>query len=370
MDAQKRTWAEIDLGSLAHNYKTIKARLGGTGVMAIVKADAYGHGSVQTAHTLESLGCSYFATATVDEAAELRAAGISSPIAVLGRTPPEYTDELLSNDLTQSVSTLEDAVEYSKAAEKLGRKLRVHIKLDTGMGRLGFAADDLKSAAKAMVLPGLYAEGAFSHFAVADAPDDEYTLGQIRSFNDCIKTLENLSGQRFKILHCAASSGMLNYEKAHFDLVRPGIALYGIRPDAACADWGLRPVMSLKTRISLLRTIKKGESVSYGRTYVAEEDRLVAVLPIGYADGLHRLLSNKAEFSVRGQRIRQIGNICMDMCMADVTDVPGISVGDEVTVFGAEPSVCELSGKAGTIPYELMCAVSPRVPRVYKNSKL
>jgi len=365
MDLQARTWAEIDLNSLADNFRAIRAHTGRADLMAVVKADAYGHGAVRAALKLESTGCRWFATATADEAEELRRAGIQGSILVLGRTQPEYTGELLTYGLAQSVSTLEDAEAYSRYAAAQGRRLRVHIKLDTGMGRLGFSADDVEKAAQAALLPGLAAEGIFSHLAAADAADSRYTEEQLARFRAGCAEIEGRSGVRFGFLHCAASAGILHYPHSHFDLVRPGIALYGIRPDGGAPDWGLRPVMSLKTRVVLLRRLKKGESVSYGRTYTAESDRLIAVLPIGYADGLHRTLSNKASFSVRGALVRQVGNICMDMCMADVTDVPDVCVGDTVTIFGREPEVTELAGLAGTIPYELMCAVSQRVPRVY-----
>jgi len=366
MDQQKRTWAEISLSNIEHNYRTMRSHLpSGTRFLGVVKADAYGHGALRIGSLLEKIGCDYLATATIDEAAELRDSGIKMPILIFGSTPADCAEDLVAYGITQSVSTLIDAKAYSEAAGRLGKTLKVHIKLDSGMGRLGFSRSGLKDALAVLKLPGLNAEGVFTHFATSEITCDEYTRNQLSVFMESVDFLENYSGHKFEIRHCANSAGMLNYSKAHLDMIRPGIALYGINPDKSAPEWGLRPAMSLKTRIALIRDLPAGECVSYGRTFKAETDRRIAVIPIGYADGLHRVLSNKLEVMLHGRRVRQIGNICMDMCMIDVTDMPSASVGDVVTVFGDGVSACELASKAGTISYEILCSLSPRVPRVY-----
>ena len=366
MDLQKRTWAEISLSNIEHNYRTMRAHLPSeTRFLGVVKADAYGHGALRVSSLLENIGCDYLATATIDEAAQLRDSGITTPIMIFGSTPGACADDLVTYGITQSVSTLGDAIAYSEAAVRLGKMMKVHIKLDSGMGRLGFSRPGLKDALAVFNLPGLDVEGVFTHFATSEITDDAYTVNQLSAFMESVNYLEYSSGHKFKIRHCANSAGMLNYSEAYLDMIRPGIALYGINPDKGVPEWGLRPAMSLKTRIALIRDLPAGECVSYGRTFTAETDRRIAVIPIGYADGLHRVLSNKLEVMLHGSRVRQIGNICMDMCMIDITDISSASVGDVVTVFGDGVPVSELALKAGTISYEILCSLSPRVPRIY-----
>ena len=372
----ERTWAEIDLSAIVHNMNAMKAKLRpGTRFLGVVKADAYGHGAVRVARALEDAGCDYLAVATVGELRQLRDGGIALPVLILGYTPPEVTHKLLELDATQAVSSLEMARALSDGAVKLGQKLKVHLALDSGMGRFGAVCHDGRDAteeyAAILSLPGLDVEGVFTHFAVSDEPDGgDYTRAQYEAFTSQVERLEEISGRRFKIKHCTNSGAMVHYTEMQLDMVRPGIALYGCFPGAEEEGLSLRETMSLKTRVAQVKDLKAGDSVSYGRTFTADRDMRIAVLCIGYADGLHRAGSGKASYLLRGRRVRQIGRICMDLCMVDVTDVPDAAPGDIVTVFGRDGddfvSIEEAAAAAGTISYEVMCAVSARVPRVYR----
>lgn len=374
MYLHNRTWAEISLDNIAHNFKSLEAFVSSdTIVLGVVKANAYGHGSVPVAKVLQECGCKYMAVATLDEAVTLRENGIDTPILILGRTAPEFTETIISHDLTQSLTNTMDAHEMSLIASKLGKTVRVHLKLDTGMGRIGFVCHDschpLDELLRILALPALDFEGVFTHFAVSEITEDGYTKMQFDAFSNIVTELEAESGKNFKIKHCANSAAMLNYKEMHLDMVRPGIALYGVYP--AEGDWNieLRPAMELKTSICQLKDIEDGFSVSYGRTFRAPGRRRIATIPVGYADGLHRLLSNKIDVLVNGNRVKQIGNICMDMCMIDVTGVPDVNIGDTVTIFGHDGgefiSANEFASKGGFISYEALCSPTERVPRVY-----
>ena len=370
--AQMRTWAEIDLDALAHNYRALRSNLEpGCKFVGVVKANAYGHGAVPVAKKLEELGAEYLAVACLDEAVELRQAGITAPILILGGTTGQFAGELLRYDITQTVFDLTTAKEYSAAAQKAGKSLKVHIKADTGMGRLGFVgADRVAEIKEVCALPGLEAEGLFTHFADADG-SEEYTMAQFTSFLDLRDALER-EGVTFKINHCAASAAMLHYPCTHLDMVRPGIALYGHYPDEDAVGLdgpGLIPVMTLKTRVAAVRTLPAGSCISYGRTHVLSRESRLAVLPIGYADGLHRGLSGRMEVAFDGQPAPIVGRICMDLCMADVTDLPQVQPGDVAEVFGKNLRVEDKSDTLGTISYECLTSVSRRVPRVYGNGK-
>ena len=370
-----RTWAEISLTALRGNAAALIAALPeSSSLLGVVKADAYGHGAVPCAAALHEAGCRYLAVACASEALELRAAGETLPILILGAADAGRAAELAEHGVTVAVESEEKARAVS-AVLRPGQKLKIHIKLDTGMGRLGFAAADpsaLEAAARAMALPGLESEGVFTHFAVSDTVGgEEYTRGQFRLFTEAADTLERLRGIQFALRHCANSGGVLFFrdEGMCLDMVRPGLLTYGVYPDARRGGVELTPVMSLKSRVAAVTHHKKGDTISYGRTWTAERDCTLAVLPIGYADGLHRCLSGRIEVLLNGRRAPQVGRVCMDMCMVDVTDLPGVRCGDVATVFGpgtqGEPTAAELAKIAGTIPYELLCAVSPRVPRVY-----
>ena len=368
----RRTWAEIDLDALEHNYRRART-LTGSGVryLGVVKADAYGHGAVQVGRKLESLGADYLAVSSLDEARELRHGGITMPVLILGHTPPDMVPELIRYHITQAVSALAKAEEYSAAAVACGGTLRVHIKVDTGMSRLGFLVrgghfeGGIASIAAACALPGLDAEGIFTHFAVADEDgeeDEAYTREQFGLFTAVIDALAQ-RGRTFAIRHCANSGALARYPEMYLDMVRPGIALYGAGADAQRLD--LRPVMSLKTCISTIKVFDPDTTVSYGRTFRTTERTRMGVLPIGYADGFFRGLSNRASVLTDQGSAPIRGRICMDMCMVDLTELPDVHVGDAVEIFGQRQRVDDLASILGTIPYELTCAVSKRVPRLY-----
>ena len=376
MDTRKtRTWAEISLSALRHNGEEIlRAVPAGCGLVGVVKAEAYGHGAAPVAAALRECGAKYLAVACPEEAFALRSEGETLPILILGASDASWAPRLAEGNVTQAVECLEKGQALS-AALSPGQKLKIHLKLDTGMGRLGFPAGKeaaLREAAAVMALPGLETEGIFTHFAVSDTPGgEEYTLAQWEIFRSAVDKVEAFSGKKIPLRHCMNSGGVVSFREFGRDteLCRPGLLIYGVFPGPERGGLDLVPVMRLKTRVAAVTHHKKGDTISYGRTWRAERDTTLAVIPVGYADGLHRALSGKLSVQLRGQRVPQVGRICMDMCMLDVTDVPGVCPGDEATVFGAGedggPTAQELADLAGTIPYELMCAVSPRVPRVY-----
>ena len=368
----RRTWAEVDLDALAHNYRQARRMIGpGVRYLGVVKADAYGHGAVQVGRKLEALGADYLAVSSLDEARELRHGGISMPILILGHTPPEMVPELIRHRITQTVSARAKAEEYSAAAAACGGTLRVHIKVDTGMSRLGFLVrgdhfdGGVEAIAASCRLPHLEAEGIFTHFAAADEDDpgsEAYTRGQFGVFQRVLAALE-ARGQTFAIRHCANSGALARYPEMYLDMVRPGIALYGAGADAQRLD--LRPVMTLKSCVSTIKIFDPDTDISYGRTYRTREKTRVGVLPIGYADGLFRGLSGRMSVWTEEGPAPVLGRICMDMTMVNLTGLSHVHVGDAVELFGQRQRVDVLAEILGTIPYELTCAVSKRVPRLY-----
>ena len=367
----KRNWAEIELSALEFNYHQIRKHIGeNKKFLGVVKANAYGHCAVQVAMRLESLGADYLAVATYDEARKLRCNGIQLPILILGHTPVELTSYLISYNITQSVSNYEKARAYSAEATRSGKSLKIHIKVDTGMSRLGFRVrgdffsktiDDIQHTCD---LPNLYPEGIFTHFSVSDESDSgsvEYTFSQFDCF---LKTINALAerGRVFEIRHCANSGAIVNYPAMHLDMVRAGIILYGAGEDAE--KLGLRSVMSLKSCIYNIGEFGPGTEIGYGRTFCTECDSRIGVIPIGYADGLSRALSNKLSVWTPHGTAAICGNICMDMSMVDLSDVCNVCEGDEVEIFGVHQKVGLVAKMAGTIPYELLCAISKRVPRI------
>jgi len=368
-----RTWAEIDLGALEHNYRALRAMAPrDCKFLGLVKANAYGHGAPRIARKLQELGADMLAVACLAEAMELRRAGITLPILCLGQTPVELAPMLLEYDVTQTVEDLDTGKALSLAAVAAGKTLKIHVKLDTGMSRLGFLwrkggdnEDLLDEIAALCALPGLEAEGMFTHFADADG-SEEYTMDQLTRFLDARAALE-ARGITFAIYHCGASAAVLNYPCTHMNMIRPGIALYGYYPAPGMEGLdgpGLEPVMTVKSRICAIRRVPAGTSVSYGRTAVLERDSRLAVVPIGYGDGYPRKLSNQMNMVIRGVACPIVGRICMDMCMVDVTDLPEAEVGDTAVVYG--PELTERAAElTGTIVYELLCDVTARVPRVY-----
>lgn len=371
-DLQKRSWAEIRLPNIRHNYEAIRASLPeGCRFLGVVKADAYGHGALPVAKLLQEAGADYLAVSCLDEALELRRGGIDMPILILGHTPYEYTGALIENHITQTISCLAKALEYAAEAERLGKALKIHIKLDTGMSRLGFLCsgahfeEGVENVIRSCRLPGLVPEGIYTHFAVSDEPDEasrDYTLAQFALFMNFIDAVKERGGIRFPIRHCANSGAVVNYPQMALDMVRPGLLLYGYGDKGRL---GLRPCMRLVTTVSTIKFYEPGTSVSYGRRYVTDKRCRMGVLAIGYADGLPRIISNKCRFAAQGGFAPQRGSICMDMCMVDLSDLPQVDVGSEVELFGEKNDIYALSDAACTIPYELLCAVSKRVPRVY-----
>lgn len=368
----KRTWAEIDLDALAHNYRILCARMGpASRLMGVVKADAYGHGAIEVSRTLESLGAAYLAVSNIDEARELRGAGAGLPILQLGLTPAEQTVWALVHRITQAVWSESAARAFSWEAERAGGKLKIHIKLDTGMSRLGFPCDEsgfdgsLDAICRVCALPGLEAEGIFTHFSVSDedgGSSRDYTLLQHTRFAAMLEALER-RGVVFSLRHCANSGAVAGYPQFAYDLFRPGIVSYGIGDQAAAL--GLRPVMTLKTVVGTVRELPAGTAVSYGRTFRTQRASRLGVLPVGYADGLHRALSGRWQVWTPHGPAPIVGRICMDMCMVDLTGLPQTGEGDEVEIYGPHNSVNDAARLAGTISYELTCAVSKRVPRIY-----
>lgn len=370
-----RTWAEVDLDALAHNYRLLRGLAPGAKFLGLVKADAYGHGAAPIAKKLQALGADMLAAACLDEAIALRESGITLPILCLGQTPPELAGELLAYDITQTVGDLETGEALSAAAVAAGKTLKIHVKVDTGMGRLGFVyyEDDdeaaLERAGKEIeslcALPGLEPEGIFTHFANADG-SEAYTKNQCARIHDVFGELWERGLHQFKIYHCAASAAVLNYSwtKVYMNMIRPGIALYGYVPDPSVRDPGLKPVMTVKSRIAAVRALPAGAKISYGCTATLERDSKIAVLPMGYGDGLPRCLSNKLEVLIGDKLCPVLGRICMDMCMVDVTGLPEVRAGDIAVVYG--PGLTQRAAQlAGTIPYELLCQLTPRVPRLY-----
>ena len=369
----KRTWAEISLDNLTHNFETIRRQVGPKAkLLGVVKADAYGHGAVRVAKHLERLGAGYLAVSNLDECEELRVNGITLPILMLGFTPADQAERILKNDMTQAVPNLAIAEAYSSAAVRAGGTMKVHIKLDTGMGRLGFQCDDahfdasLRDILKILTLPGLDVEGVFTHFCVSDEAADEcveFTKIQHDRFLRMIDAVETQGNFRFRLHHCCNAGGIASYPEWAWGMVRCGIILYGTGDLAE--RMGMKPVMTVKTTVSTIKDFDPDTSISYGRQFFTTRPSRIAVLPIGYADGLFRALSGKLRVLTPYGEAQQVGRICMDMCMIDVTDLPQLKVGDEIEVFGEHQLIETAAKQCGTISYELLCAVSKRVPRYY-----
>ncbi len=365
------TWAEVSLGALKQNFRELSRLAKGSEVLPVVKANGYGHGLVPVSKALLQAGARLLAVAFVQEGAVLRAAGINCPILVLTPTLPAEIPLLLNNRLTPQVSSVEGARELSKAAKKLrARNLVVHVKIDTGMARVGVQASQvIKEISAIQKVPGIQIEGVYTHLATADWSDPKFAWKQITIFRQALEKLKGTGLVPFT--HIANSAALITYyPQARGTWVRPGISLYGVYPSPKMKNRvNLTPVMQVKTRVLHTKTLEKGESVSYGRTYTAKGKIKVATLGMGYADGLLRSLSNQGFCLIKGKKVPLIGTVCMDMTMADVSKVPGVKAGDIATIFGRDGksflSVEEQAAHAGTISYELLCAVGDRVPRVY-----
>ena len=371
-----RTWAEINLNNLAENFKILKSKLNpGAKFLAVCKANAYGHGMIECAKKFQELGADYLAVATVIEGSELRKNGITIPVLCLGQADPELAPLMLENKITQAVGDFENGKKISDFAVSQNSKIKIHVKIDTGMGRTGFYWPDSEDEKSKVIneiknlcaLPGLEPEGIFTHFAAADG-DKNFTKLQLKKFLDAKNSLSAL-GINFKISHAAASSGILFYPEAHLDMGRFGLVLYGYADTEKGneeSDLGLKPVMEVRSRITTVRKLPAGATISYGRTFELKRDSLIAVLPIGYADGLPRILSNNFNVKIHGKFCPILGRICMDMCMVDVTDLKdeNVKAGDVAVIFDGD--LIPLAAKnSGTIIHEILCSPSERVPRVF-----
>lgn len=372
MNYLHRAWAEIDLDALVHNFNLIRS-MTGSEIFSVVKADAYGHSVPMVAKLLDKCGTDRFAVSNIDEAKELRALQIEKPILILGYTPPFLARELARYDITQAVYSLEYAKKLSRFAESAGVTVKAHIKLDTGMGRIGFdcrsdGLPGIDDAKKALLLKGIDYCGVFTHFPVADSykqPDKEYTDEQYGRFVRAISTLEN-EGYSLGLKHCCNSAATLLSPDKHMDAIRPGVILYGLTPSTEIElDKAFIPVMTFKAAVSMVKTVNETETVSYGRTFTADKPTKIATVTAGYADGFPRLLSSKGSVLIRGKRAPIVGRICMDQFCADVSDIEGVEEGDTVVLFGEGLPVEELAGLTGTINYEIVCGLSKRVPRIY-----
>ena len=377
MAHHRATRAEIDLTAFRHNLQNLRKYLDPqTRIMAVVKADAYGHGAVPCARiAVESGAANYLGAGVIEEGIELRENGLNAPILILGSIFPDEAEDLVRHNLATILCTQPLAQALSKEAEKQDKTVSVHIKVDTGMNRLGIPPENLPALLdQVRNLKNLKIEAVSTHFSSADDEDLSVTQAQLEKFQTALTILQK-EGVHTPIVHCANTSALFKFPESHFNMVRPGLILYGVLPSPSLRpviDQGenpFQPVMQWKSQIILLKPIAKNQPVSYSGSFTTQRDSLIATLPIGYADGLHRMLSNKMDVLIRGRRAPQVGNICMDMILIDVTDIPDVQAGDEVVIFGRQGdemiSVEELAVKGKTIPYEILCSVSKRVPRIY-----
>lgn len=373
MEEYYRVIAEVDLNAIAHNINQIKKTLHeDTQLMAIVKADAYGHGVSGILKTLVDEKVHRLGVAILDEGIQLRKQGIDLPILVLGYTPGILSSQIIEYELTQTVFTYEMAKAISDAATSLGKTAKIHIKIDTGMGRIGFLCDEksIKIIKDIHELPGIEIEGIYSHFSCADEEDKAFSYFQLKRFKDLLHGLEQ-EGIHIPIKHLANSAGIIDLEESQFNIVRAGIILYGLYPSSEVATHKvkLQPAMTLKTHVIFLKEVESGTPISYGGTYVTDSPRKIATIPVGYGDGYSRLLSSKGKVLVNGQLAPIVGRICMDQFMVDVTHIESIEVGDEVVLFGKQGdnfiNVEDIADVIGTINYEVVCMLGKRVPRVY-----
>jgi alanine racemase len=364
------TVAEIRLSALRHNVEVIRALLPqGVGLLGVVKANAYGHGALPVARSLEAVGARMLGVATVEEGVELREGGIRLPVVVLGGVEPPQATEAHAHDLSATLFDRGQIGYLARAAEAAGRPFPVHVKVDTGMGRLGFLPREaLEAAGEIASNPTLRLEGWMTHLSSADGPaaeDREYTAGQLATFRETLPAIRKTFGTAVAV-HALNSAGILRFGEEAFDLVRPGISLYGcspLPPGGALQD--LRPVMRLLSKVLSLKELPAGHAVSYNRRYRCDGSRRIAVVPIGYADGYRRALTGRARMSVAGHSVPVVGTVCMDHTMIDVTGVPGVEIGTDVEVMGeASMGAEEMARVCGTIPYEILVQVGPRIPRV------
>lgn len=369
----RTTWVEIDLNALEHNIKEVKKISNGKSIIGVIKADGYGHGAIDIYKTLQENGVDRFAVAVITEAIELRKAGVKIPIMILGYTSHDFYDDIINFDIEQTIYSYEDAKALSEVAVKKNIKAKVHIAVDTGMSRIGFLTSkkEAEEVKKISNLPGIDLVGMFTHFAVADEKNKEFTFLQIERFNEFDRYLKEL-GVNIDFKHVSNSAAAIDLPELDFQSIRAGIMIYGYYPsnEVDKTKVNLIPVMTLKSKVVHLKTLEAGRSISYGRIFVTERESKIATLAIGYADGLSRLLTGKGKVIINGNYAPIVGRICMDQCMIDVTDVPEVKVGDEVILIGEDNfgnviTADDIANSIGTISYEILCGISKRVPRVY-----
>ena len=367
-------WSEINLDNLVHNLNEIKRVINkDSKIMAIVKANAYGHGAIEVSKVLVEQGVNFLAVATLSEAVELRNAGIDTEILILGYTPKNQFKYLLEYDIIQTIYDYDAAETLSNVAKTMDKIAKIHIKVDTGMSRLGFRSKEnpLEEILKTSKLSNIYLEGIFSHFARADEKDKSFAESQYNELMNLIGELES-RGLYVDIKHISNSAAIIDMPKYNLNLVRAGISLYGLYPsqDVAIKNVNLKPVMTLKTQISNIKTVPKGTGVSYGQIFTTDRESIIATIPIGYADGFSRILTGRSLVTIDGKKVDVVGRICMDQCMLDVTDIKDLYIDKEVVVFGEGENVSSAEDFAKdlrTISYEVVCMISRRVPRVYKR---
>ncbi|MEN8906647.1 MAG: alanine racemase [Clostridiales bacterium] len=373
-----RAWAEVDLDNIAYNIRQIRKYTNRKAeIIAIVKADAYGHGVMGTVKELLDNGVTMLAVSMLDEAIQLREYGIKVPILILNYTDPKRADEIILNNLTQTVFSHDLAEALSNSAINLNKNVKIHIKIDTGMTRVGFMPgyNAVKNVEKISRLKNIIVEGLFTHFSVADEKDSEYTMMQFDKFISICHELNRI-GINIPIRHVANSAAIIQYPHMHLEAVRPGVILYGLFPSDEVNNkkLNLKPAMSLKANIILVKEVDENVDISYGRIFTTKRKSRIATIPIGYADGYSRLLTGKGEVLIKGKRASIVGRICMDQCMIDITHIEeDVKIGDEVVLFGTQEGnsiyVEELAEKIGTINYEVVSVVGKRIPRVYIKNK-
>lgn len=385
MNMVKRTWAEISLNAIEHNYNVIRNKVADdTKVCCVIKADGYGHGAVELSQIYEKLRADFFAVSNIDEGIEIRKSGSKLPIVILGYTPVSEAKNLAEYDISQAVFSLEYAKELSEKCVEEDCICKMHIKVDSGMSRIGFMCQEfprdeysIEEICEACCLPNLEVEGLFTHFCVSDedAEGREFTNKQYENFIHVRDSLKK-RGVDISVVHCSNSGAIEDYPETCCDMVRAGIILYGLAPSSKLADrLDLVPAMTLKTVVAFVKEVQKGATISYGRTFTADRKMKIATVPIGYADGFIRQNAKDGYMTVNGKKAKIVGRICMDQTMLDVTDIEDVKTGDEVVVFGTgengEPTADSLAENTGTINYETVCLVGKRVPRIYiKDGKI
>lgn len=385
MNMVKRTWAEISLNAIEHNYNVIRNKVADdTKVCCVIKADGYGHGAVELSQIYEKLGADFFAVSNIDEGIEIRKSGSKLPIVILGYTPVSEAENLAEYNISQAVFSLEYAKELSEKCVEEDCICKMHIKVDSGMSRIGFMCQEfprdeysIEEICEACCLPNLEVEGLFTHFCVSDedAEGREFTNKQYENFIHVRDSLKK-RGVDISVVHCSNSGAIEDYPETCCDMVRAGIILYGLAPSSKLADrLDLVPAMTLKTVVAFVKEVQKGATISYGRTFTADRKMKIATVPIGYADGFIRQNAKDGYMMVNGKKAKIVGRICMDQTMLDVTDIEDVKTGDEVVVFGTgengEPTADSLAENTGTINYETVCLVGKRVPRIYiKDGKI